>query len=77
MIGHSGGIGHMANHIPIVTKVFVFFVFFGFSRWFCYGFGRASLVFWVFWVFLDGFGYLAAGCWLLATQRSLGTCRAI
>ena len=36
---------------PIVAQIFGFFVFFRFSRWFCYGLGRRPLVFWVFLVF--------------------------
>ena len=42
----------------IVCEIFGFLGFFGFPRGFLLGLGRASLVFWVFLVFLEGFGFL-------------------
>ena len=43
---------------PIVAQIFVFFVFFWFSRWFCYAFGKDPLVFLVFSGFPKGFATL-------------------
>ena len=40
---------------PIVAQIFGFFVFFLFSRWFCYAFGKDPLVFLVFSGFPKGF----------------------
>ena len=34
---------------PIVSEIFVFFVFFEFPRWFCYGLTRMIWVLWFFW----------------------------
>ena len=46
---------------PIVAQIFGFFVFFWFSRWFCYAFGKDPLVFLVCLVFLNGLPPLCVG----------------
>ena len=55
---------------PIVCENFGFFGFFWFSQWFCYGSGKGSLFFCLFW-FLEAFGNL----WDVTTWRSNLGCK--